>query len=406
MKNIVFWLRLSVFNFLLVAVLGVLMRYKIAFSLPFVEQKNVQEAHSHFAFYGWITQIIYAFVLLYLKRNLPNHNLSKYFTLMKTNLLASYLMLIAFLYSGYFWASILASAVALLVSFVFSFYLWKDLRSSKDLVRYWFLGGFFFAVISSFGVFALSYMKIFGNITQDWYLASTYYYLHFQYNGFFMLMAIGLLLDTFRRMGAEIDARQNQLIFWLSFLGCLVGYGLSVLWMKIPVWLFIIIVLATLSQTFAAFRLLGFVRRNFPKIAPQLLPVQKLLLGVSGFAFVVKILLQLGSNIPEISQFAFGFRNVVIAYLHLVLLMCLSVFFLFQFFYEKVFVVTKFVIIGVKTLVLGILLNELLLGIMGVLSIKYIAIPNTQYYLLAVSVMMLVGLILMVSSLKEDKTFS
>ena len=32
-----------------------------------------------------------------------------------------------------------------------------------------------------------------------------------------------------------------------------------------------------------------------------------------GFAFAVKILLQLGSVIPAVSQFAFGFRNVVIA---------------------------------------------------------------------------------------------
>jgi hypothetical protein len=42
MKNQAFLLKFSVFSFVIVAILGVLMRYKIAFSLPFVEQKHLQ----------------------------------------------------------------------------------------------------------------------------------------------------------------------------------------------------------------------------------------------------------------------------------------------------------------------------------------------------------------------------
>ena len=78
MKNIIFWLRFSVLNFLIVAVLGVLMRYKIAYSLPIVDQKHVQEAHSHFAFYGWITQIIYVFIIRYLHGIISEQQLKKY----------------------------------------------------------------------------------------------------------------------------------------------------------------------------------------------------------------------------------------------------------------------------------------------------------------------------------------
>ncbi len=49
-ENQAFLLKFSVFSFVIVAILGVLMRYKIAFSLPFVEQKHLQEAHSHLLF--------------------------------------------------------------------------------------------------------------------------------------------------------------------------------------------------------------------------------------------------------------------------------------------------------------------------------------------------------------------
>lgn len=45
-----FWLRFSVINLLIVALLGTLMRYKIGFEFPFFNQKNIQHSHSHFAF--------------------------------------------------------------------------------------------------------------------------------------------------------------------------------------------------------------------------------------------------------------------------------------------------------------------------------------------------------------------
>ena len=48
------WLRISLFNLMLVAFLGMILRYKILFSLPFLDQKHLLHAHSHFAFSGWV----------------------------------------------------------------------------------------------------------------------------------------------------------------------------------------------------------------------------------------------------------------------------------------------------------------------------------------------------------------
>lgn len=120
MKNLAFWLKFSVFNLFLVAVLGVLMRYKIAFSLPWLDQKFLQETHSHFAFYGWITACIYVLIVRYLQRTQPNLPTEKYKFLLVVNMITSFGMLVTFLYNGYFWLSIIFSAVALLTSFVFS----------------------------------------------------------------------------------------------------------------------------------------------------------------------------------------------------------------------------------------------------------------------------------------------
>jgi hypothetical protein len=37
-----FWLKIALFNLFFVAVLGLLMRYKIGFEFPFLNQKNLQ----------------------------------------------------------------------------------------------------------------------------------------------------------------------------------------------------------------------------------------------------------------------------------------------------------------------------------------------------------------------------
>lgn len=401
MKNIIFWLRFSVFNFFLVSVLGVLMRYKIAYSLPIVDQKHVQEAHSHFAFYGWITQIIYVLIIRYLHGILPAQQLKKYHTLMVVNAISAFVMIPSFIYSGYYWLSIAASTAALLTSFVFFFFLLTDLRGKQDLAKSWFLGGLFFAVISSIGVFGLSYMKSSGNMTQDVYLGATYYYLHFQYNGFFIFSGIGLLIHSLKEIGSEISEKDNKVIFWLMFIGCIVGFGLSVLWMKMPLWIFIAIILGTVVQTIGAIKLYLIVKKNWIKLVPNYSALQRFVLMYVGFAFFAKIVLQLGSTIPVLSQFAFGFRNVVIAYLHLILLMCVSVFFINQILATNMFKITKPVTTGLKLLLLGIFLNEAVLGLMGVFSIQYISIPFAPEILLGVSLLILISLFIILISLKK-----
>ena len=398
-----FWLKFSVFNFLIVALLGVTMRYKILYSMPFLDQKHLQEAHSHFAFYGWITNVIYVLILNYMHKINAQIDLKKYEKLIVVNLIASFTMLGAFLYGGYFWASIAGSTVALLCSFVFFFFFVRDAKKIQDFSKLWFLAGLFFAVISSVGVFNLGYMMMSKTATQDLYLASEYYYLHFQYNGFFIFSCIGFLLFSMKQAGSGISEKQNKLIFWLLFVGCVIGYGLSVLWMKMPVSIFAVIVVATIMQTIGAVLLFVFIKKNWTNLVLKWSPMHRFVLLYAGFAFAVKIALQLGSTIPALNQFAFGFRNVVIAYLHLVLLMCIATFLVNQILATHYFTITNKLLMGFKLLLLGIFLNELVLGLMGVFSIKYISIPFANEMLLGVSVLMFASIFWIFLHLKSFK---
>ncbi len=98
----------------------------------------------------------------------------------------------------------------------------------------------------------------------------------------------------------------------------------------------------------------------------------------------VKLLLQLGSVFPEISKLAFGFRPIVIAYLHLVLLAIISLYILIELALRR-HIAQKFdpAIYGFA---IFIMLNELILGVQGVASFWYLPVAKANELLLAASV--------------------
>jgi len=66
--NSKFWLKFSLINLLIVALLGLLMRYKIGFEFPYFNQKSLQHSHSHFAFAGWISHTLMVLMISYLNK--------------------------------------------------------------------------------------------------------------------------------------------------------------------------------------------------------------------------------------------------------------------------------------------------------------------------------------------------
>ena len=72
------WLVISFLNLMVVAILGVILRYKIAFYLPFIQQKHFLHSHSHFAFSGWLTQTLFVLLVHYLGLKKGESVITKY----------------------------------------------------------------------------------------------------------------------------------------------------------------------------------------------------------------------------------------------------------------------------------------------------------------------------------------
>lgn len=401
--NIATWIKISLFNLLLVAALGLLMRYKIAFELPFISQKNVQHSHSHFAFSGWVTQTLFVLLVAFLAKQNSAIQVEKYTKVFIANLSCAYIMLFSFIFQGYGLVSILFSTLSLFVSFWFAFLYFKDLKliDSYSLSKNWFQGGLVFNILSSIGTFGLAYMMATKNLPQDYYLSSIYFYLHFQYNGWFWFACMGLFMTQVAPTLKSIKI--NRIVFKWFFLSCIPAFLLSILWLKMPTWLYLLAILSAIVQVVVWIIFIIKIIPNFIK-GNVLTKIFKWIYLSIFICASLKLFLQLGSTIPSIGKLAFGFRPIVIAYLHLVLLAVISGFLLVYLFTNNFVANNRIIKSGLIVFIIGIFLNEFVLAIQGVASFSYTLIPHVNLLLLGVAFVLFFGaFILFYFNLKKEK---
>ncbi|MBL7933973.1 MAG: hypothetical protein JNL60_18865 [Bacteroidia bacterium] len=400
--NTSFWLKISLFNLLIVALYGTLMRYKIGFEFPYFDQKHLQHGHSHFAFIGWIAHTLFVLIVSVLQHDKPGLNIERYRKLIIANLFSAYGMLISFTIQGYGIFSISFSTLSVFIAYAFAYNIFKDLKGlSHKAYTSWFTAALWFNVISSLGTFALAFMMASHNFNQNIHLASLYFYLHFQYNGFFSFACIGLFFSKLNL--SEMEIRKNKTLFWMFFLSCIPAYFLSTLWAKLPMWLYVLVVISAFAQVWAW---ILFIRSTLGKLRHDvsLFKSGRYLFIIIALALSAKYLLQLGSTIPSISKLAFGFRPIVIAYLHLILLAIISVFLLSFMYYYKLININRLGTAALISFVLGVYMNEIVLGIQGIASFSYTVVPFVNESLFVIALAIFTSLVLLVWSQKQKKT--
>ena len=99
------------------------------------------------------------------------------------------------------------------------------------------------------GAFALAIMMVNKMMYQNWYLASTYYYLHFQYNGWFFFGCMGLLSALIQSV--QYFKKSTKQYLQNFCIAAVPAYFLSVLWMAIPLWVYTLVVVSAFAQVIA-----------------------------------------------------------------------------------------------------------------------------------------------------------
>ena len=173
------WTKVALFNLLMVAILGLTLRYKIAFSIPLIIHKHLLDGHFHFAFNGWVSQMIMILLITSLPDLKVNNKVKKYEKILMINFVFSYLILFSFLIDGYSMISEFLIICSSVLFYLFGLQFWKDINriEHKKISHLYFKAAIVFNLISSLGIFTLFYLMNQNTTQQNSYLLSVYFYL-------------------------------------------------------------------------------------------------------------------------------------------------------------------------------------------------------------------------------------
>lgn len=361
----IFWIRLCLVNLSVVALFGLLLRSKILFSLPFLNYRNVLSAHSHVAFAGWAGMALMTLLIYDL---LPKEASQKkqYQLLLWSTEISSVGMALTFPFFGYNVLSIFFSSLNVLTSFIFSWIFIKELRLTNlnRHVRLLCYSAILSLILSYLGPLGISYILVSGSGNSTLYRDSIYFFLHFQYNGFFTLSVFALFLHYLLQKGMALSKPAERFSFLLS-LSVIPSLFLSLLWHSLPLYY----VLAAVGCVLIMLSLFYFIKM-FSQLTQKNIfstrPARNLFM-LAFLSFGLKMALHIGTIFPGLGNAVYGARPVIIGFLHLVFLGFITFFILSvlvenQYFNNKQGRVIRFplLIFG-----LGIIANETLLMLQG-----------------------------------------
>jgi hypothetical protein len=362
------WITLTLINLCIVAFFGTMLRTAFLFSVSWIDYRSVLSAHSHFAFGGWVTLALF---MLLVYEVLPENFRDKkiYQWLLAGIEITSLGMAATFPFEGYAALSIIFSTLFLFVAYIFCWVFIKDIFKAnvQTTVRLLACFALIYFVISTIGPALISYILIANFYNSLLYKNALYIYLHFQYNGFFTLSVFALF---FNRLIPYATDRTKKIVQQFSVLLCcsivpsvfmsLFTRSYQNLYWYIS-WTGCILIVAALIWFF---KMLFAEKKIF--IHPPS-SFAKALWNFSMIAFVIKMILQAGTIIPQLAKIVFGDRPAIIGFLHLVFLgfvtfFILSIYCSIKAFNAKIFFV-KFALIFFSS---AILLNEATLLFQGV----------------------------------------
>lgn len=397
------WIKISIFNFTLLALLGSILRYKIAFSLPFIDQKNLLHAHSHFAFAGWVSQILMCLLLYALSNDTIEweNKIKKFEKIFLLNLITAYGMLITFAYQGYAVYSIIFSTASILVSYWFAFSVYPLIKESNIhvITKKYFYAALLFNVISSLGPFSLAFMMVSHSVNQDYLLGAVFYYLHFQYNGWFLFVIFGTLNEQVAKQTENFEFKRN---FNVLIVAAIMTLFLSLPWIDKQNMLGIVLFAIVIMQLMV---FISFLRSTEEGSGPPLILNSKIkipLKRIFTFAILIKGVLQILILVPSLDQYAFGLRPVIIAYLHLVLIGVVSFYIFHYLIREKILMMNKNLNKGLLIFLGGFILNEIVLVLQGLSWLNIVGLPLTNESLFLAALLMLSGLIVVTRSVLKN----
>ncbi len=366
----VIWVRTALLFLFLAACIGALLRWAFVAEVEGMEFRYFLHAHSHLAMLGWVFLMLYAFLIhSFLNENQQNRKIYKVlFSLIVVSCIG---MLISFPIQGYAFWSISFSTLHILVSYVFVWSFWKDLRNQhlKQSASVRFVKtALVFMIISTLALWAMAPMMVSELKGSALYYATVQFYLHFQFNGWFIFAVLGLFFKILENHQIELPKKLMNGFYLLLVVSCFPTFALAVAWSNPLPFVFWINNIGVIIQLLALICFVLLIKKILPDLNSIFTGKVRLFFVIAFICFIAKILMQSAVIIPSMAMVAYTIRNFVIGFIHLVLLGVISH---FIFGYSKITglmkMESKLSQIGIAIFIGSFLLTEITLFFQGLL---------------------------------------
>lgn len=304
-------IRWAFIYFIITISLGFILR--IAFITgAFFDFRYVTHAHSHTGLLGWVYSILTALIGQYF---LEESDRKAYIPILILTQISIWGMLFTFPFGGYFLYSIIFSSLFIISSYWFSFFFLRRCKKnillkhslpklpfSVQFVRW----GIFFLIISSLGIWLLPVAIQLTGKNSEWYQSAIYFFLHFQYNGWFLAVLIGLLVGELEKKNTYSN-EQLSTAYYCFIIGTLGSVSLSLVGFFGHPLLYIIGNISAFFLLISIYQLY----RTYLKSKDN-----SLLLSIFLFLLSIKTVLMFLGSFPWIAKVFLLNKDFIISYLH------------------------------------------------------------------------------------------
>ena len=303
------------FFFAIAAALGALLRMQLVFPVTWVHYGNLLHAHSHVAFLGWVFNTFFALALRFFVPPERRGSYARLFLLTQVTVVG---MLATFPFQGYARESIVFSTGHMVFAVIFVVRVLRE-NHAGPAARPYLWAAAVFMIGSAAGPLSLGPLMLAEMRNSPWYDLAVGYYLHFQYNGWFVFFLLAVALQSLHEGGkTRFCGPARKALPWLVA-GCVASVVLAALPMRPPGWVFGVAALGAVFQITGCgygVRALTSGERIFRSGAPR---VVLWLAGLAGGAFLLRTALQALASWPGLLNLATN-HFTIIAFMHLIFL--------------------------------------------------------------------------------------
>jgi hypothetical protein len=389
------WIIITLGWLVVLSLMGVLLRFMTVIPVSGIVYGNFLHGHSHVAFLGWIFNAL--FILIVYHYNLEESYPSFFHRLFIALQICVVGMMILFPMQGYKAASITVSAIHTFLTFIFA---WRLFTCSNPICETGQKHGLSFSImmialvfmiISSLGPFALGPLVANDMKNTIWYSLAIYFYLYFQFNGWFYFAIIGLFFWFMEFNHVPFSNKRASYFIVLNVAAVILTYVVSTLWVSPPWWVYILSITGSTLQLYSLYILFSLIKPIWNHLRSTFTNTVRLLVIVVFFSLCLKCVLQLVGSFPAAAELASHARHLVISYLHLNFIGIISLFLMALFIQNQWILMTRVAArFSLLLFLISFLISELVL-VLPSLSV-FFAFRGYHEILFWLSVLMAMGL--------------